>query len=204
MSLRGPAADCFVRPLESLPGSDCAHVSCTGAGSAESLGLGLCGFLLWHFSGDVLTITELLNVKSRRVAKAAALRYRLSPSRQAAYPSPARAGEGMGEKVGFPTHGLRRGLRYVTRVQNSFRAWCLGQQTMLSPCSRQSEKPFEMGLNSDLRCISKILGSGKPPRAVLDSIETFSETQFWTKQCCTQDKGLNPSKTPFQRCFGHE
>ena len=93
---------------------------------------------------------------------------------------------------------------WFTLVQNSFRAWCLGQQTMLSPCSRQSEKPFEMGLNSDLRCISKIFGSGKPPRAVLDSIETFSETQFWTKQCCTQDKGLNPSKTPFQRCFGQQ
>jgi hypothetical protein len=47
------------------------------AGSAESLQLGFCGFSLWHFSVGTLIAKELSNIKNRRVAKAATLRYLL-------------------------------------------------------------------------------------------------------------------------------
>jgi hypothetical protein len=47
------------------------------AGSAESLQLGLCAFPLCHLGVGALIAGELFNVKSRRVAKAATLRYLL-------------------------------------------------------------------------------------------------------------------------------
>jgi len=91
-----------------------------------------------------------------------------------------------------------------TRVQNSFRAWRLGQEKTLSPRRWGSPKPFERGQNRGLRCILKVFESSKPTCAVLDSIVTFTETWFWTRQRDIHDKRLNPSKTSFQRCFGQQ
>jgi hypothetical protein len=95
-------------------------------------------------------------------------------------------------------------LLNITRVQNSFRAWRLGQEKTLSPRRWGSPKPFERGQNRGLRCILKVFESSKPTCAVLDSIVTFTETWFWTRQRDIHGKRLNPSKTSFQRCFGQQ
>jgi hypothetical protein len=44
----------------------------------------------------------------------------LTPSRSAGHPSPARAGEGKGEREDASTHGSRRGLRYVAPPELNF------------------------------------------------------------------------------------
>jgi hypothetical protein len=44
------------------------------------------------------------------------------PSPRLRHPSPARAGEGKGEREGASTHGLRRGLSYVAPSELSYAA----------------------------------------------------------------------------------
>src|ERR1035441_6793635 len=88
-----------------------------------------------------------------------------------------------------PTRVWARRLR-TTRVQNSFRAWRLGQEKTLSPRRWGSPKPFERGQNRGLRCILKVFESSKPTCAVLDSIVTFTETWFWTRQRDIHDKQI--------------
>jgi hypothetical protein len=68
---RQAQTSCFPRSAALLVAGGAA------AGSAESLQLGLCGLALWGFNVGTLIAEELFNVKSRRVAKAATLRYLL-------------------------------------------------------------------------------------------------------------------------------